>query len=174
MKLLIKGGRVIDPANEINDVLDVLIEDGRIKTVDRNIKAADAETIDATGKLVCPGFIDMHVHLREPGFEYKEDIASGTRAAAAGGFTTVCCMPNTDPVIDNAAGCLVSLLALCPKATGVTLEGFQYPLFQETLCKAESRGISNLITSPRAVIRAAAGHLLVIRYWRKDVFPEVD
>ncbi|HPF19840.1 MAG TPA: amidohydrolase family protein, partial [Syntrophomonas sp.] len=103
MKLLIKGGRVIDPANEINDVLDVLIEDGRIKTVDRNIKAADAETIDATGKLVCPGFIDMHVHLREPGFEYKEDIASGTRAAAAGGFTTVCCMPNTDPVIDNAA-----------------------------------------------------------------------
>ena len=79
-----------------------------------------------------------------------------------------------ETVIDNAAGCLVSLLALCPKATGVTLEGFQYPLFQETLCKAESRGISNLITSPRAVIRAAAGHLLVIRYWRKDVFPEVD
>lgn len=103
MKLLIKGGRVIDPANEINDVMDVLIEDGRIKTVDKNLKEAEAEIVDATGKMVCPGFIDMHVHLREPGFEYKEDIASGTRAAAAGGFTTVCCMPNTDPVIDNAA-----------------------------------------------------------------------
>ncbi|NLV22492.1 MAG: amidohydrolase family protein, partial [Syntrophomonadaceae bacterium] len=103
MKLLIKGGRVIDPANEINDIMDVLVEDGRIKAVGQDLAAGDAEIIDAAGKLVCPGFIDMHVHLREPGFEYKEDIASGTRAAAAGGFTTVCCMPNTDPVIDNAA-----------------------------------------------------------------------
>jgi len=102
MKLLIKGGRVIDPANEINDFMDVLIEDGRIKNVGQDLDGDDAEIIDAQGKLVCPGFIDMHVHLREPGFEYKEDIASGTRAAAAGGFTTICCMPNTDPVIDNA------------------------------------------------------------------------
>lgn len=102
MKLLIKGGKVIDPANDINEIMDVLIEDGRIKDVGQDLTAADAEIIDAQGKLVCPGFIDMHVHLREPGFEYKEDIASGTRAAAAGGFTTICCMPNTDPVIDNA------------------------------------------------------------------------
>lgn len=102
MKLLIKGGKVIDPANDINDIMDVLIEDGRIKDVGQDLIDADAEIIDAQGKLVCPGFIDMHVHLREPGFEYKEDIASGTRAAAAGGFTTICCMPNTDPVIDNA------------------------------------------------------------------------
>ena len=102
MKLLIKGGRVIDPANEINDLMDVLIEDGRIKEVGQDLTGDDAEIIDAQGKLVCPGFIDMHVHLREPGFEYKEDIASGTRAAAAGGFTTICCMPNTDPVIDNS------------------------------------------------------------------------
>lgn len=103
MKLIIKGGRLIDPANNINEVMDVLIEDGKIIEVAGNICADECINIDAAGKWVCPGFIDMHVHLREPGFEYKEDIASGTRAAAAGGFTTVCCMPNTDPVIDNAA-----------------------------------------------------------------------
>ncbi|MCX5779389.1 MAG: dihydroorotase [Firmicutes bacterium] len=103
MKLLIKGGRVIDPANDINAVMDVLIEDGLISAIKVNIIDQEATVIDATDKYVCPGFIDMHVHLREPGFEYKEDIASGTRAAAIGGFTTVCCMPNTEPVIDNAA-----------------------------------------------------------------------
>lgn len=103
MELLIKGGRVIDPANDIDDILDVLVKDGRIQAVGKDLSGEAAEVMDATGKLVCPGFIDMHVHLREPGFEYKEDIASGTRAAAAGGFTTVCCMPNTDPVIDNAS-----------------------------------------------------------------------
>lgn len=103
MKLLIKGGRVVDPANDINDLLDILIEDGIITAVQADIKDEAATVIDAADKVVCPGFIDMHVHLREPGFEFKEDIASGTRAAAAGGFTTVCCMPNTEPVIDNAA-----------------------------------------------------------------------
>jgi len=103
MKLLIKGGRVIDPANDIDALMDVLIRNGKIMEMDENIHAEECTVIDAAGKIVCPGFIDIHVHLREPGFEYKEDIASGTRAAAAGGFTTVCCMPNTDPVIDNAA-----------------------------------------------------------------------
>lgn len=103
MKLLIKGGLVIDPANDINEVMDILIEDDKIKELGNNIYAEECINIDANGKWVCPGFIDMHVHLREPGYEYKENIASGTRAAAAGGFTTVCCMPNTDPVIDNAA-----------------------------------------------------------------------
>src|SRR5665647_236245 len=103
MKLLIKGGRVIDPANDINAVMDVLIEDGLISAIKVNIIDQEATVIGATDKYVCPGFIDMHVHLREPGFEYKEDIAPGTRAAAIGGFTTVCCMPNTEPVIDNAA-----------------------------------------------------------------------
>jgi len=103
MKLLIKGGQVIDPANNINEVMDILIHDGKIVETASDIHADDCVNIDATGKWVCPGFIDMHVHLREPGFEYKEDIASGTRAAAAGGFTTICCMPNTDPVIDNSA-----------------------------------------------------------------------
>ena len=103
MKLLIKGGRVVDPANDIDAVMDVMVEDGMIKAVEVNILDREGTIIDATGKLVCPGFIDMHVHLREPGYEYKEDIASGTRAAAVGGFTTVCCMPNTNPVIDTAA-----------------------------------------------------------------------
>jgi dihydroorotase len=103
MKLLIKGGRVVDPANDIDSVMDVMVEDGVISEIQVNILDRDGLVIDASGKIVCPGFIDMHVHLREPGFEYKEDIASGTRAAAVGGFTTVCCMPNTNPVIDNAA-----------------------------------------------------------------------
>ena len=104
MSLLIRNGRVIDPAGGADGVQDVLIVDGRIQKVGRGLKApAGAEAIDATGKVVCPGFIDMHVHLREPGFEYKETIASGTRAAAAGGFTAVACMANTFPVNDNRA-----------------------------------------------------------------------
>lgn len=103
MKLLIKGGRVVDPANDIDAVMDVLVEDGLISAVEVNILDREGTIIDASGKIVCPGFVDIHVHLREPGYEYKENIATGTRAAAAGGFTTVCCMPNTDPVIDNAS-----------------------------------------------------------------------
>jgi dihydroorotase len=104
MSLLIKHGHVVDPASGTDAVQDVLIADGRIQKVGKGLKApAGAETIDATGKVVCPGFIDMHVHLREPGFEYKETIASGTRAAAAGGFTAIACMANTFPVNDNRA-----------------------------------------------------------------------
>ena len=104
MNLLIKGGRVIDPSQNIDAVLDVAVENGLIKEIGAGLAApAGAETIDAAGKYVVPGLIDMHVHLRDPGLEYKEDIISGTRAAAAGGFTSVCCMPNTKPVIDNKA-----------------------------------------------------------------------
>jgi dihydroorotase len=103
MKILIKGGRVLDPAHEIDEVLDVLIDNGKIGQIGKNLPAADAEVIDAAGKLVTPGLIDIHVHLRDPGYEYKEDIVSGTRAAAAGGFTSVACMPNTNPVNDNKA-----------------------------------------------------------------------
>jgi len=104
MRLLVKGGRVIDPDSGTDKLADVLIEDGKVVGIDPNINIdGEGEILDASGKLVCPGFIDIHVHLREPGFEYKEDIATGTRAAAAGGFTTICCMPNTNPVIDNAA-----------------------------------------------------------------------
>ena len=100
--LVLKGGRVLDPANGVDGEQDVIVTDGRI---DRLAAPAappkGAEVIDVTGKVVCPGFIDIHVHLREPGFEYKETVATGTRAAAAGGFTAVACMANTHPVNDN-------------------------------------------------------------------------
>jgi len=104
MNLLIKGGRVIDPSQGLDDTLDVLVVDGVVKELGKGLTApAVCETIDAAGRYVVPGLIDMHVHLRDPGLEYKEDIISGTRAAAAGGFTSVCCMPNTKPTIDNKA-----------------------------------------------------------------------
>jgi len=101
--LAICGGRVIDPANGIDAVADVLIADGRISAVGPDAGRDASETIDASGLVVCPGFVDIHCHLREPGFEHKETIATGTLAAARGGFTTVCAMPNTEPPIDSAA-----------------------------------------------------------------------
>jgi len=104
MNLLIKGGRVIDPSQGLDGVLDVVVEGGLVKEIGKGLAApAGAEVVDAAGKYVLPGLIDMHVHLRDPGLEYKEDIVSGTAAAVAGGFTSVCCMPNTKPVIDNKA-----------------------------------------------------------------------
>jgi dihydroorotase len=102
MALVIKNGRVIDPASGFDGVADVRIEDGKIAAVAPGLSAAGAEVLDATGMIVAPGFIDMHVHLREPGFEYAETIESGSRAAAAGGFTSICAMPNTKPVNDSA------------------------------------------------------------------------
>ena len=100
--LLIKNGRVIDPASDHDGVADVWIEDGIIKGVGPGLSPAGAEVFDATGLVVAPGFIDMHVHLREPGFEHAETIETGARAAAAGGFTSICPMPNTAPVNDSA------------------------------------------------------------------------
>jgi dihydroorotase len=102
LRLVVKNGRVIDPASRLDAVRDVVIEDGKIAAVGENLDAAGAEQFDAGGLIVAPGFIDMHVHLREPGFEYAETVESGSRAAAAGGFTSICCMPNTSPVNDNA------------------------------------------------------------------------
>ena len=104
MSLLVKNGRVIDPANNTDGVQDVLIAQGKIERVGKRLEApVGAEVVDAARKIVCPGFIDIHVHLREPGHEYKETVATGTRAAAAGGFTAVACMANTTPVNDNRA-----------------------------------------------------------------------
>lgn len=102
MKLLVKGGRVIDPGNNIDEICDVLIINSKIAATGRDLPiTGDEDVVDAGGKIVCPGFIDIHAHFRDPGYEYKEDIITGSKAAAVGGFTTVCCMPNTDPVIHN-------------------------------------------------------------------------
>lgn len=101
MALILKNAHVVDPSVELDGVVDVLIEGDKIARVAENIEAEGAEVRDLSGKYLVPGLVDMHVHLREPGFEHKEDIASGTRAAAKGGFTGVCAMPNTNPVADN-------------------------------------------------------------------------
>jgi dihydroorotase len=102
MRLLVRGGRIVDPAREVDETGDVLLADGLVADVGAKLSARGAEVLDAQGLVVCPGFIDVHVHLREPGREDKETIATGTRAAAAGGFTAVCAMPNTEPVNDTA------------------------------------------------------------------------
>ncbi len=100
---LIKGTRVIDPANNLDAARDILIRDGNIAGIGESLSPDGVPVIDAGGLVVAPGFVDLHCHLREPGFEYKETIASGTRAALRGGFTTVCSMANTDPVVDTPA-----------------------------------------------------------------------
>jgi dihydroorotase len=101
-RLLLKGGRVVDPAAGRDGAFDVLLEDGRVREVKARLTAKGATVLDVKGFVVCPGFIDLHTHLREPGREDKETIATGTRAAAAGGYTAVCAMPNTEPVNDQA------------------------------------------------------------------------
>jgi dihydroorotase len=103
MKILIKNGRVVDPLNNIDDTMDILLDGEIVAKVAKNISDSSAKEISATGMVVAPGFVDMHVHLREPGNEESETIATGTKAAAAGGFTAVACMPNTDPVNDNSS-----------------------------------------------------------------------
>ncbi len=99
--LLIKNGRVIDPKSRFDRVADVLIQGNKVQKIERNIKVETETLIDAEGKIVAPGFIDLHCHLRDPGRPDEETIESGSRAAVAGGFTTICCMPNTEPPIDN-------------------------------------------------------------------------
>ena len=104
MKIFIKGGHVVDPKNNIDEICDVFIDNGVVTDIGSNIELEDienVEVIDAKGKYVTPGLVDMHVHLRDPGFTYKEDIETGTKAAALGGVTSVACMPNTNPVCDN-------------------------------------------------------------------------
>lgn len=104
MRTLIKGGRVIDPPDQ-DDIIDIVVENGKIVEIAKDISSdyrGETKAIDATGKIVAPGFIDLHVHLREPGYEYKETIKTGCMAAAYGGFTAVCAMPNTNPVNDSS------------------------------------------------------------------------
>lgn len=118
MKILIKNGRVIDPANNIDEVTDIFIDKGVISEVgkDEELAGVEMEVIDASGKIVAPGLVDMHCHLRDPGQEYKEDIETGTRSAAYGGITSVACMPNTDPVADNET--VVTYIKSKAKETG--------------------------------------------------------
>lgn len=104
MALLLKNAHVIDPQVGLNETADILVRDGRIVDIGQGLTMEKGTERDLCGKIVVPGLVDMHVHLREPGYEQKEDIASGTRAAAHGGFTAVCCMPNTKPIIDSAVG----------------------------------------------------------------------
>ncbi len=117
MRLLIKDGRILNPATNLDEVMDVLVSEGKIERIAKNIEAAADRVIDAKDCWVTPGLIDVHVHLRDPGFEYKETIATGTRSAAMGGFTTICCMPNTEPVIDNEI--LVEYIKMKAKRDGV-------------------------------------------------------
>ncbi|HEX2032708.1 MAG TPA: dihydroorotase [Chloroflexota bacterium] len=121
--ILIRGGRVVDPANGVDTVADVLLRDGTVLEVGRGaggrgVGAPEgARTIEAAGLVVAPGFVDLHTHLREPGFEEKETIHSGTLAAAAGGFTSLCCMPNTEPALDTAAA--IEFVRRTARVTGV-------------------------------------------------------
>ena len=114
MALLLKNAHVVDPSVELDGVVDVLIDGDKIAEVGENLAVEGAEVRDLSGKYLVPGLVDMHVHLREPGYEVKEDIESGTRAAAKGGFTGVCSMPNTDPVTDN--GTVVESSPVLPRS----------------------------------------------------------
>ncbi len=100
-RLVVKNGRVVDPSSELDEITDIAIEDGAVREIQRDIAVTGSQVFDATGLIVAPGFIDMHVHLREPGFEHAETIETGSQAAAAGGFTSICSMPNTQPVNDS-------------------------------------------------------------------------
>jgi dihydroorotase len=101
MRILLKNGRLVDPAGSRDEELDIHIVDGRIESLGKSLAVPGSQVMDLKGKVIAPGFLDMHVHLREPGYEHKETILTGCTAAAAGGFTGVCCMPNTDPAIDD-------------------------------------------------------------------------
>lgn len=118
-KLLLQGGRVVDPSQDLDGTGDVLIVDGFVAASGPNVDAPeDAHVVDCAGRVVCPGLIDVHVHLREPGEEHKETIATGAASAAAGGFTSICAMPNTDPPIDDPAA--VGFVAAQGRAAGLT------------------------------------------------------
>src|SRR5512146_467678 len=102
MNVLLKNGRLIDPVSGKDESLDLLVVDGRIERIGKNLSSdKTTKTVELKGKLIVPGLIDMHVHWREPGFEHKETIETGCTSAANGGFTAICCMPNTNPAIDD-------------------------------------------------------------------------
>ncbi len=168
MKYCIKGGHVISPGNNLDEILDIEIEDGKISALQKEINAESGETkiIDARGKWVVPGLIDLHVHFRDPGQTYKEDIFTGLKAAAAGGVTTVCCMPNTSPVLDNKAvvayvdekgqrGCGVNLFvvsAITRGLEGKALVNFEELVSMDSLCRRiAGRGIAAISDDGKSV-----------------------
>src|SRR5947208_6238198 len=114
-RILFKGARLVDPASDHDGVIDVLVEDEQVAGIGEDLPADRAEVLECDGLVLAPGLVDLHAHLREPGFEHKETVETGSRAAAAGGFTAVCAMPNTDPVADNAA-VVAEVRALADKA----------------------------------------------------------
>src|SRR6201987_4903353 len=146
--LLIKGGHVIDPAARIDAPMDIMLRDGRVAEVapPNKIRGGAEEKFDARGLIVAPGFIDLHVHLREPGQTYKETIASGTAAAAAGGFTSVCCMPNTTPTIDSQEW----VNWLRPAERGAPVNGFP-------LAAATDASAGAMLTDCRGLAREGEG-----------------
>ena len=141
MKTVIRGGRVIDPSHGLDAICDIVIENGFISEITENADTAYARVVDAMGAIVAPGFIDMHVHLREPGLTHKETIATGVAAAVAGGFTAVACMPNTEPALDSAT------------------------IVADVLRRAEAAGLARVypigaLTKARAGVELAPYHLL--------------
>ena len=141
MRTVIRGGRVIDPSHGLDAIRDIVIENGFITENTVNADTAYARVVDATGAIVAPGFIDMHVHLREPGQTHKETIATGAAAAVAGGFTAVACMPNTEPALDSAT------------------------IVADVLRRAEAAGLARVypigaLTKARAGVELAPYHLL--------------
>lgn len=151
MKILLKNGHVIDPVTRRDEILDILIVDGMIERLGSKISAdRSVQTLDLKAKIVATGFIDMHVHLREPGFEHKETIATGCAAAAAGGFTAVCCMPNTNPTIDNE-----EVVRFIQKKAATVLDGLVdvYPIAAVTKAR-EGKELSPMAELVDAGVRA--------------------
>ncbi len=183
MKLLIRNGRVIDPSSRTDETLDILIENGKIRALEPKIDAADIPTVDATRLVIAPGFIDMHVHVREPGQERKEDIATASRSAARGGFTTICAMPNTNPVNDSRVvtkyilseaqkRAIVSVLPIA--AITVGLQGKQITDMDDLLDAGavafsdDGKGVQDSGLMRRALAAAKDRNVLVIEHCEDD------
>ncbi len=168
MKLLIKGGRVVDPANKVDVLCDVLIENGLIAKVAEGISADGADVINADGKIVVPGLIDMHCHLREPGFEHKEDITNGSKSALAGGFTSVACMPNTKPATDSAE--IVKYIVDKAKAAG-NANVFPIAAVTKGLGTTEPNDIEELLNAGAVAVsddgRPVANSVLMLNAMKK-------
>ena len=151
MKKLLKGGRVVDPRSGIDGTYDVLIDGDRIARVGRDLPVDGATVVEIPqGLVVCPGLIDMHVHLREPGQEHKETVATGTAAAVAGGFTAVACMPNTTPVNDSANVTTLILARRLKRISRASIRLARCPRARKASCWPTSPSSGTPVVSPSA------------------------